>query len=99
MYRIRDILKRTRIRILGSVHWVTDPGPELAPDPDTAIFARVFFAYKVLTVGTFTSIFKDNKSLSTVVTEQLKSSFFLNFSARCWKDPDQGVTTRCRLSW
>jgi hypothetical protein len=40
--RIRDILKR--IRILGSVHWITGPDPasDPAPAPDPALFLAGF---------------------------------------------------------
>ncbi len=60
MFRIRDIL--IRIRILGSVHWITDP----VPDQYSALFGcdiqdankkNQFFAYFL------TSVFKDNMSL------------------------------------
>jgi hypothetical protein len=36
VFRIRDILIRIRIRILGSVHWITDP------DPDSSLFGIGF---------------------------------------------------------
>jgi hypothetical protein len=49
------------IRILGSVHWLTDP--DLEPDPDPDLFVSgCFFAYYLLHCNlkyrTFTSVFK-----------------------------------------
>jgi hypothetical protein len=42
VFRIRDIL--IRIRILGSVHWITDPDPY----PDTALFGSGFQEKKIV---------------------------------------------------
>jgi hypothetical protein len=56
VFRIRDIL--IRIRILGSVHWITDPDPALFG----SVFQNgnnqkiTFFGKCLLTVGTLTSI-------------------------------------------
>jgi hypothetical protein len=76
--RIRDIL--IRIRIVGSVHWITDPDP--APDPalfvndfqDANKTKKIFLKFCLLhTVGsTFTPVFKDNKSLKSHKTVEIK---------------------------
>jgi hypothetical protein len=66
----RDILKR--IRILWSVHLITDPDVDLGPDPipflsgfQDANKKYLNFCFSVfcllLSVGTFPSVFKDNK--------------------------------------
>jgi hypothetical protein len=49
MFRIRDILRR--IRILGSVHWITEKNPDLGPalfvsgSNEAKKFFLRFFAY------------------------------------------------------
>ncbi len=55
-FRIRDIL--IRIRILGSVHWITDPDPALFGSvfQDGNNQKITFFGIFLLTVGTSTSI-------------------------------------------
>ena len=84
-------------------HFETDPDPwirtlDLDPNlyPDPALHVTVFQEtnkkYRkcfclLLTVGTFTSVFKDSKSLRCHKTKQLKLRF-LNFFACWWKDPD-----------
>ncbi len=73
MFRIHDVL----IRILGSVHWIKNL--DIDPDPDPALLsgfqdAKIFFFFSVillfivLTVDTFTSVFKDNKSLKSQIS-------------------------------
>jgi hypothetical protein len=68
VFRIRDILRE--IRILGSVHWITDP--DLALDPDLSNFFCL-----LLSVGKFTSVFNDNMSLRSHKTVDMK--FFIIF--------------------
>jgi hypothetical protein len=82
---IRDILGRTRIRILGSVHLITDTDP--------ALFISDFkkmptknkpfsnFHWLLLFVGTFISVFKDKNN---------RNPCFSKFCACLWKDPDPG---------
>ncbi len=71
--RICDILKRIQIRILGSVHCITDP------DPYPALFVRGFqdvnknkFFSLLLTIGIFKSDFKEKKSLRSHKTIEIK---------------------------
>ncbi len=63
VFQIPDIL--IRIRILGSVHWITDSDPALFvsgfQDANKNNFFCKFFAYYLGT--TFTSVFNDNKTL------------------------------------
>jgi hypothetical protein len=78
---ICDILRR--IRILGSVHWITDKDFDQDLDPILILLSPQwlsrcqqklsFFAYYLLIEATFTSVFKDNKSLRS---HALKSRFF-----------------------
>ncbi len=57
------------------------------PDPDPLFSSAAFEIYYVflfkLTVGTFTTVTKDNKSV-----RRYKTRFFLNFFDFWWKDPD-----------
>ncbi len=66
VFRIRAILSQIRIRILGPVHWVTDPDL----DPDPVLFLGCFQETNkiclLLTEGTFPSVFKLTKSHKTV---------------------------------
>ncbi len=54
-----------RIRILGSIHWITNPDSALDPDPAVFVSGIQDAYYRTgtyITVGTFTLV-KDNKSL------------------------------------
>ncbi len=97
VFRIRDIL--IRIRNLGSLHWITDPDPFCS-------FRQRFsrcqqklssFAYVLLPVEPFTSVFKDNKPLISHKTGEIK--VFHNFLACWWKDPDPGGPKTYRSGW
>jgi hypothetical protein len=77
VFRIRDIW--IRIQILGSVHWVADP--DLDPASGHALFFsgfqdanknKFFLLITVLPVGTLASVFKDNKSLRSHKTVDIK---------------------------
>jgi hypothetical protein len=65
VFQIRGIL--VRIRILGSVNFITDPVPALDPvfivsvfqDANKTNFFLICFDYTVLSVCTFTCVFKD----------------------------------------
>ncbi len=90
MSRIREILRR--IRILGSLHWITD----LDPDLDPALFVSGFQdATKknfnvfclLLSVGTL-HLHQSSKKIRSHTTVEIK--FFLNFFAYRWKDPNPG---------
>ncbi len=68
------------IRIVGSVHWMTDPDP--------ALFVRgfrdgnkkfVFFILDFFIVCTFTTVFKDSKSLRSHKTVEIKVFLFFCF--------------------
>ncbi len=77
MLRIREFLRR--VRILGSVHWLTDPDPALFVIGFQNANKIRFFAYYLLNVGTFTPVFKDNKSLRS--HKRVEIEVFLNFLA------------------
>jgi hypothetical protein len=70
--RIRDVLIRNRIRILGFVHWITDSDLDLffkgLQDPNKKY---VFFCL-LLTLGTFISAFKNKKSFRSQKTVEIK---------------------------
>jgi hypothetical protein len=69
VFRIRDVL--IRIRILRSVHWITDPNPVSFKRVAKRLFCLL------LTVGTFTTVLKVNKFPRSHKTEEKKSRFFL----------------------
>ena len=81
MFRIRDILSQIRIRILGSARWITDPNPENSLSGFQNKFDISFFPE-----GTFTSAFKDNKSLRSHTV--VENKVLLYFFACLWNDPD-----------
>ncbi len=64
--RIHDILRRIPILVVGSVHWITDPAPDLDPvrfvsgfqDANKNKFIPQGFLLITLSVGTFTSVFR-----------------------------------------
>ncbi len=78
MFRLLDILKR--IWILGSPHWITDLDPDPALLVSTVAFKVItknnFFCL-LLIIGTFTSVFKDNKSIRSHKT--------CNDGSRSWR--------------
>jgi len=86
--RILNIL--IRIRSLGSVHWNTDL--DLGPDPFYSSEAfkmptkNKYFCL-LLTVRTFTWVFKNNKSLR-ISLKTVAIMVFLNFFACWWKGSD-----------
>ncbi len=67
VFRIRDVLILIRILILGSVHLITDPDLDLLST--------------YCTICTFTSALKDNKSLRSHKTEEIK---VFNKHFACW---------------
>jgi hypothetical protein len=87
VFRIRDIL--IRIRILGSVHWITDPDPDTGTahfgngfqDTKKIVFFQVFFCF-ILAVQyvDVTSVFKDNMALISH-NSRLENMVYLNFFA------------------
>jgi hypothetical protein len=72
VFRTCDILRRTRN--FGSIQWITDPDPD--PNPDPALFVSGFrdakFFHLLRTVGIFTKVSKDNKSLRSHKKAQIK---------------------------
>jgi hypothetical protein len=58
-FLIRDILRRIQIRILGSVHWFTDP------DPDFALFVIGFLRnqQKIVSINLLNVHFKVHQFL------------------------------------
>ncbi len=63
-----DLYILRRIRIVGSVHWITDPDPAL-----------FFSGFRCITYySTFTSVFKDNK-FKTKSKRTVEIKVFLNF--------------------
>ncbi len=82
MLRIRDVLIRIQVQILGYVHCLTDPDPDLSLEASKSrqkINFKMFFCIS-LTLGTFPSVFKDKKSLRSHRT--VKNKAFLNFFRR-----------------
>jgi hypothetical protein len=63
VFRIRDILVRIQIRILGPVHLISDPDPDPAlfvselQGQQQIIFSKFFCL--LLSVSIFTSLFKE----------------------------------------
>jgi hypothetical protein len=85
VFRIRDIF--IRIRILGSVHWITDPDPGPVPEPALNIPSMTFkvptkkeffsnFFFLLLTVCLYTVHQSSEIKSNNEVTKQLKSKFF-----------------------
>jgi hypothetical protein len=79
-------------------HWITDPDP--------ALFSSCFqmptkFVCSFITVGTFTSVFKDNKLLRRHKTVEIK--VFLNFFKvfihyfACWSESVQQLQIQTRI--
>jgi len=60
MFRIRDLLRQIRIRLIGAARWITNPNPENSLSGFQNKFDKSFF-WLLLPEGTFTSAFKDNK--------------------------------------
>jgi hypothetical protein len=85
VFRIRDVL--IWIRILGSVHCITDPYPALyASGFQKPTKNNFFLKFSCLsfTLGTYTD-FKDGKSLRS--HKKVEINFYLLYSYG-WKDPD-----------
>ncbi len=98
VFQILNILRQ--IWILGSVHWITNPDLNPAPDPDPALFIsgfqdinkNIFFPtlfYLFLTVGTV-NLHQFSKITSLRSHKTVKVKVFLNCFASYWKDPDPG---------
>jgi len=79
-FRIRDIL--IRIRILGSVHWITDPDPALFGSvfQDGNNQKITFFGIFFLTAGTLTSIMSMRRIMLRKPFKYCKQYLFNNYS-------------------
>jgi hypothetical protein len=76
VFQIRDILRRTwvRIRIFKSCQWITDPDPALFVSGFKDVNKMsVFLRITLLSVGTVISVFKDFKSWTSHKTVEIKS--------------------------
>jgi hypothetical protein len=92
VFLIRGILKRARI--LESVHWITER--DLTQDPDANFFVSGFqetnkksvFSEIFLLEDTFASVFKDNKSLRSHKTVEIKVFLYFFLVDRWTRIPD-----------
>jgi len=75
-------------RILGSTHWITDPDPALFVSGQQKMNFMLRTFCLLLTLGTFTTVLKENMPLRSHKTVEIRVS--LNFLACRWKDPDPG---------
>jgi hypothetical protein len=79
LFQIGEMLRRRRS--LGFVHWITDPDPgpilfvsSCQDAKKFKVFLKIVFCL-LFTTGTFTLVFKDNKSFRSYKTEDFPNYF------------------------